>query len=283
MNSSDNSMPPYGAALGIVTDHDEDGNPVLSVPFSERMMGRPGFLHGGAMSGRILIADDEAGITAFIEKGLRKHGFTTIAVHDGEAAARLARAADFDLLILDWQQPDITGLALLRWTREHMESPPAVIMLTSRDAESDIVTALNSGADDYVSKPFRPNELKARVSAVLRRHGLQKSATPEVQNFNDLTFDDAELTVTRAGKPINLTEREYRLARCLFSNLGRPLSRDYLYERFWPHEEVASSRPLDTHIYRLRNKLGLTADRGWQLLTIYGYGYRLESVATAQE
>lgn len=86
--------------------------------------------------------------------------------------------------------------------------------------------------------------------------------------------------MTRAGAPISLTEREYRLARCLFANLGRPLSREYLYERFWPHEEVLSSRPLDTHIYRLRNKLGLTAERGWQLLTIYGYGYRLESVAT---
>jgi DNA-binding response OmpR family regulator len=117
------------------------------------------------------------------------------------------------------------------------------------------------------------------VAAVLRRHSQQRPAAAEVLSFNDLAFDDAELTVTREGKPIVMTEREYRLARCLFSNLGRPLSRDYLYERFWPHEEMASSRPLDTHIYRLRNKLGLTADRGWQLLTIYGYGYRLESVA----
>jgi DNA-binding response OmpR family regulator len=156
-------------------------------------------------------------------------------------------------------------------------------MLTSRDGENDIVQALNAGADDYVSKPFRPNELKARVAAVLRRHSQPRSAAGEVQTFHDLTFDDAELTVTREGKPILMTEREYRLARCLFSNLGRPLSRDYLYERFWPNEETTSSRPLDTHIYRLRNKLGLTADRGWQLLTIYGYGYRLESVATGNE
>jgi DNA-binding response OmpR family regulator len=153
-------------------------------------------------------------------------------------------------------------------------------MLTSRDGESDIVQALNAGADDYVSKPFRPNELKARVTAVLRRHSHQRPSVANVLRFNDLVFDDAELTVTREGKPIMMTEREYRLAHCLFSNLGRPLSRDYLYERFWPHEEMASSRPLDTHIYRLRNKLGLTADRGWQLLTIYGYGYRLESVVS---
>lgn len=142
-------------------------------------------------------------------------------------------------------------------------------------------TVGNCGADDYLSKPFHPNELKARVSAVLCRHGLQKSSTHEVQSFNDLTFDDAELTVTRSGKPITLTEREYRLASCLFANLTRPLSREYLYERFWTHEEIVSSRPLDTHIYRLRNKLGLTADRDWQLLTIYGYGYRSESVTPA--
>ncbi|MGZ3014393.1 response regulator transcription factor, partial [Pseudomonas aeruginosa] len=89
-------------------------------------------------------------------------------------------------------------------------------------AEQDIVQALNSGADDYVSKPFRPNELKARVAAVLRRHGGTRPAQHEVQTFNDLSFDDAELTVTRAGAPISLTEREYRLARCLFANLGRP-------------------------------------------------------------
>lgn len=87
--------------------------------------------------------------------------------------------------------------------------------------------------------------------------------------------------MTRAGKPISFTEREYRLARCLLSNLGRPLSREYLYERFWTHEEMVSSRPLHTHIDRLRNKLGLTADRGWQLFTIYGYGYWLESVNPA--
>jgi two-component system response regulator TrcR len=182
-------------------------------------------------------------------------------------------------MIIDWQLPDISGLALLRWSREHMEVPPAAIMLTSRDTESDIVQALNCGADDYVSKPFRANELKARVIAVLRRHVITRSTVSALLSFNDLCFDDSELTVTRSGLPISLTEREYRLARCLFSNLGRPLSREYLYERFWPHEEVQSSRPLDTHIYRLRNKLGLTAERGWQLMTIYGYGYRLEHVA----
>ncbi len=238
---------------------------------------------------RVAILDDEPAELARVEQTLREipgPGEAAWSLHRferGEDLLRQLRRETFDLLILDWQLPDLSGLSLLRWTREHMDSPPAAIMLTSRDAESDIVQALNTGADDYLSKPFRPNELKARVNAVLRRHGLQRNGSEERQSFNDLTFDDAELTVTRAGAPISLTEREYRLARCLFANLGRPLSREYLYERFWTHEEIASSRPLDTHIYRLRNKLGLTADRGWQLLTIYGYGYRLESVAAPEE
>ncbi|MGO4311968.1 response regulator transcription factor [Pseudomonas sp. KB_15] len=233
---------------------------------------------------RVAILDDEPAELRRVEQTLQQMaeaGEQPWSLHSFERAEdllRQLRRETFDLLILDWQLPDLTGLSLLLWTREHMEAPPAAIMLTSRDGESDIVQALNAGADDYVSKPFRPNELKARVGAVLRRHGQQRIAA-EGLSFNDLVFDDAELTVTRDGKPIVMTEREYRLAHCLFSNLGRPLSRDYLYERFWPHEEMSSSRPLDTHIYRLRNKLGLTADRGWQLLTIYGYGYRLESVA----
>ncbi|MDP9515825.1 response regulator transcription factor [Pseudomonas protegens] len=238
---------------------------------------------------RVAILDDEPAELARVEQTLREipgpgeAAWTLHRFERGEDLLRQLRRETFDLLILDWQVPDLSGLSLLRWTREHMDSPPAAIMLTSRDAESDIVQALNTGADDYLSKPFRPNELKARVNAVLRRHGLQRSNSEEVLTFNDLSFDDAELTVTRAGAPISLTEREYRLARCLFANLGRPLSREYLYERFWTHEEIISSRPLDTHIYRLRNKLGLTADRGWQLLTIYGYGYRLESVASPDE
>ncbi|AMB86718.1 two-component system response regulator [Pseudomonas agarici] len=233
---------------------------------------------------RVAILDDEPAELRRLEQTLRQMsqaGEPPWAVHSferGEDLLRQLRRETFDLLILDWQLPDLSGLALLRWTREHMQVPPPAIMLTSRDAENDIVLALSSGADDYVSKPFRANELKARINAVLRRHGVQRHAADQTVTFNDLSFDDGELLVSRGGQPINLTEREYRLARCLFANLGRPLSREYLYERFWPHEEVLSSRPLDTHIYRLRNKLGLTAERGWQLQTVYGYGYRLESV-----
>lgn len=238
---------------------------------------------------RVAILDDEPAELRRVEQTLlqmaepEENAWSLHSFERGEDLLRELRRETYDLLILDWQLPDLSGLALLRWTREHMDAPPSAIMLTSRDTEGDIVQALNAGADDYVSKPFRPNELKARVAAVLRRRHSQHRSAAEVLSFNDLVFDDAELTVNRSGHPIAMTEREYRLAKCLFTNLGRPLSREYLYQRFWPHEEIESSRPLDTHIYRLRNKLGLTADRGWQLLTIYGYGYRLESVAATTE
>ncbi|ARU87168.1 response regulator transcription factor [Pseudomonas sp. M30-35] len=203
------------------------------------------------------------------------HGFNR-----GEELLKQLKRETFDLLILDWQLPDVSGLAVLRWSRKHLEKQPPVIMLTSRNREQDVVLALNEGADDYINKPFRSQELQARVLAVLRRQGnIAQIKSPSLKVY-DLLFDDTEQQVKRNDTPVNLTEREYSLAKCLISNIDRPLSREYLYERFWPREEVHSSRPLDTHIYRLRTKLGLTPENGWRLATIYGYGYRLERIAS---
>jgi DNA-binding response OmpR family regulator len=134
----------------------------------------------------------------------------------GEELVRRLKRESFDLLILDWQLPDITGFAILRWARQCMEAPPKVIMLTNRTSESDVVMALSAGADDYIQKPFRINEFKARVSTVLRRSESNQS---KLASVNDLSFDDAELIVTLRGRVISLTDREYRLARCLFTHL----------------------------------------------------------------
>ncbi|NWE73710.1 response regulator transcription factor, partial [Pseudomonas gingeri] len=157
---------------------------------------------------RVAILDDEPAELRRLEQTLGQMSqageppWTVHSFERGEDLLRRLRRETFDLLILDWQLPDLSGLALLRWTREHMEAPPPAIMLTSRDAENDIVLALGSGADDYVSKPFRANELKARINAVLRRHGVQRNAGGETATFNDLSFDDAELLVSRDGQPI---------------------------------------------------------------------------------
>ena len=237
---------------------------------------------------RVAILDDETAELQRLEQTLQsmdesqRAPWLTHCFCRGEEMLRRLKRERYDLLILDWQVPDISGLQILKWSREHLEDSPPVIMITSRDSEQDVVRALNAGADDYICKPFRPHELRARILAVMRRRGGVRPAEAECSQFGDLLFDDAELCVSRAGQPVTLTEREYRIARYLFNNLGRPLSREYFYERFWPHEEVHSSRPLDTHIYRLRNKLGLSPEHGWQLLTIYGYGYRLERVGDEQ-
>ncbi|MFY0730835.1 response regulator transcription factor [Pseudomonas sp. NFX15] len=156
---------------------------------------------------RVAILDDEPAELRRVEQTLQQipqAGEQPWSLHSFERGENLLiqlRRETFDLLILDWQVPDLNGLSLLHWTRKHLDAPPAAIMLTSRDGENDIVQALNAGADDYVSKPFRPNELKARVAAVLRRHH-RKRASNELLSFNDLVLDDAGLTVTRGGKPI---------------------------------------------------------------------------------
>lgn len=235
---------------------------------------------------RIAILDDDATdlqrITQVLDGLARQYDEETWTFHTfslGEELLKQLKRETFDLLILDWQLPDISGIALLDWAHRHLDPPPPVIMVTSRNSEEDTVQALMAGADDYVNKPFRPFEFQARVRTVLRRYSWGKGLVENEQKvFGSIVFNDTEQKIIHDGKIVHLTEREYSLARCLFNNLNRPLSREYLYERFWPHEEAFSSRPLDTHIYRLRSKLALTPEHGWRLATIYGYGYRLEQV-----
>lgn len=185
----------------------------------------------------------------------------------------------YDLFILDWFIDHNTGLDLLKMIREQYPKNPAVIMLTSNNDVEDISTALIAGADDYLVKPYRMMELCARVFNVMRRkEGSTSIAHDKNLSIYDFKFDDKLLEITRAGSVRKLTLREYQIAKYLFLHLGEPISREILYENFWKKEEKYSSRSLDTHIYRIRSQLKLTAEHGWQLQTIYGYGYRLELV-----
>ncbi|NLZ78039.1 MAG: response regulator transcription factor [Gammaproteobacteria bacterium] len=185
----------------------------------------------------------------------------------------------YQLFILDWFIDQRTGLDLLNAIRTQCTHEPAVIMLTSNNNVEDISTALLAGADDYLVKPYREIELCARVFNLMRRKEGSTSALTEknltIQNF---TFDDKSLIITHDGIEKKLPLREYEIAKFLFLHLGEPISREMLYKKFWKKEEKYSSRSLDTHIYRIRNQLKLTAENKWQLHTIYGYGYRLEPV-----
>jgi two-component system response regulator TrcR len=193
----------------------------------------------------------------------------------GQSLTKALRQETFELLLLDWQVPDLSGIDVLKWAQEHLPKPPAVIMLTSRSDEQDVVQALNAGAADYVYKPFRPGELVARLRNVIRQRMPAVATNSTMLTFGDIVFDTAAQTVCRGDTQVQLAPREYQLAMLFFINLGKPLSRQYLYDHLWTRDEEFTSRSLDTHIYRIRTKLGLTAERGWMISTVYGYGYRL--------
>lgn len=216
---------------------------------------------------RILIVEDEVPIAQLIEMSLARAGYQCEAVNDGCAAADKIEQNDYDLVLLDIMLPGLDGYELLEYLRP-MGTP--VIFITAKGTLGDRVRGLNLGADDYIVKPFEVAELVARVESVLRRAGrgsLQFTAW-------DVVVETASCRVTRAGKPVALTPKEYDLLLLLLRNRGCVLYRDYLYETIWGEDEMLdNTRTLDTHIQRLRRKLG------WEdrITTVHRVGYRLES------
>lgn len=204
---------------------------------------------------------------------------------DGEALQRALRYETFDILILDWNVPGLAGIELLQWVRAWQKDNPPVLMLSSRSSERDVVQALSCGASDYIVKPFRPLELRARILRMVPTRALVVYAPTE--QFGRWELDHStrsiryhEATDGVAPEELDLTEREFRLALVLFRNIGRVISRAYLLEGAgFPTQEMPT-RTLDSHIYRLRKKIQLDATRGMTLLTVYGHGYRLQAVHT---
>ena len=190
----------------------------------------------------------------------------------------LSGSANFDLLLLDWQIPDISGLEVVRWVRARLGYKLPVMFLTGRTMEEDLVVGLQAGADDYISKPMRAGELLARVDALLRRHNPTGSLE---MPFSCAVYeiDPATDTIRLRGKKVELAPKEYELALLLFRNPGRLFSRDAICKRIWNRDIPATSRTLDTHLSNLRRKLELGAEHGVRLNSSYALGYRLEMVA----
>lgn len=188
------------------------------------------------------------------------------------------KRTSYDLVILDWELPESSGIEILHWMQEYFDAPPPTIMVTNRNAESDIAKALQIGADDFVSKPFRAQELLARVLSILRRQQRQAGTIDPSAPFSygSLHVAPKQKSISINGRDIKLAHQEYRLALLLLRNIDRPVSRTYLYERIWGQEENPLSRTLDVHVYRVKRKLSLTAENGWKLSSVYGYGYRLQ-------
>ena len=213
----------------------------------------------------ILIVDDEPAIAALISRVLTAAGYTCQAVTSSEKAADLIQQNRYDLVLLDVMMPKIDGYDLLECIRP--TGTPS-IFVTAKDAVSERVRGLHSGADDYIVKPFAPAELTARVEAVLRRTGR---ATVQYSLWG-CTVDTAACRVTRAGQEIKLTRKEYELLLLLLRGRGTALYRDYLYETLWGDDMSLDTRTLDTHITRLRKKL----DLGDKLHAVRQVGYMLE-------
>lgn len=226
---------------------------------------------------RIAALDDDPEQLELTKRTLAAIGHDCHVFLDGKTFLRALRRESFDLLVLDWQLPDITGPEVVRWVRENIEQHVPILFVTNRNEERDIIEALAVGADDFMVKPMRVGELMARVRALLRR-AYQPQQTVEYV-WGVYHFDTSTRVLTIEGSPIELNQKEFDLALFLFQNLGRLLSRKHLLEAVWGIDADISSRSLDTHIWRLRVKLGLKPERGYRLTAVYSLGYRLESVA----
>lgn len=213
----------------------------------------------------ILIVEDERPIADLIELTLTGAGYICEQVNDGETAADRIAEHDYELAVLDIMLPKVDGYELLGYLRS---TGTPVIFVTAKTALKDRVHGLHEGADDYLTKPFEPLELVARVESVLRRTGR---ANVILQAFG-VELDPAGRTVTQNGKPVHLSPREFELLELLMRNRGMTLYREVLYERLWGDDDTFDTRPLDLCITRLRKKLG------WknEICTVFRVGYRLE-------
>ena len=221
----------------------------------------------------ILVVDDEPIVRDVVVRYLRRDGFTTLEAGDGDAARRLIETDEPELVVLDVMLPGTSGLELCRWIRGRSELP--VIMLTARGEEADRIVGLELGADDYVTKPFSPRELAARVRTVLRRAGPVTTPTARLA-FADVVLDGASREVTKAGVPVTLTAREFDLLWFLASHPRHVFSRDQLMDRVWGYAAAVDTGTVTVHIRRLREKIETDPAQPHHLQTVWGVGYRFD-------
>lgn len=227
----------------------------------------------------ILLVNDDTAQAAAAERALQLSGHSISTVSRGENAVQFLKANAVDLIVLDWQLPGMTGLEVLHWTRRNLGDEPAVLFLTSKVLEVDIVLALDAGADDYVIKPFRTNELVTRISALLCRAKRNGKGVHTI-NVGPYALDLTQRDISLHGQTIDLTTKEFEVIAYLFNHVGLVVSRDCLAKLAWGRELDSASRTVDTHIYRLRRKLSLQPENGVRLNTVHMRGYRLDEVGS---
>jgi two-component system response regulator RegX3 len=224
---------------------------------------------------RIALLEDDISHTELLTHWLRTAGHDIRAFEQGANLLRAIEHEAFDAVLLDWNLPEMSGIEVLREIRQRLHATVPVIFYTAHDQEDDVVRALRAGADDYLVKPAGRLELLARLESVTRRGRRVESQVFEVGVFR---VDRQTRSITRDNEPVPLTTKDFDLAALLLSNVGQLLSRTYLRQAISTRDVVISSRALDTRISSVRNRLKLKPEYGWQLVAVYGYGYRLQQL-----
>ena len=232
------------------------------------------------MAIKILIVDDEPNQLELLSFNLSKAGYEVIRAEDGQSALDIIEDSHPDLVILDWMMPYLSGIELCRTLRARAETRHLpVILLSARGDEGDRTLGLDIGADDYISKPFSPRELVSRVNALLRRS--RPALIDDVLEFHDLVLNQATMQITRAGQPVALGPKEWRLLAILMERPGRVLSRAQLLDLVWGHNVYVEERTVDVHMSRLRKAINQPSKNGAVysdlIRTVRGSGYALKA------
>ncbi|WP_404461072.1 response regulator transcription factor [Sutcliffiella horikoshii] len=219
---------------------------------------------------RVLIIEDEKNLARFIELELQYEGFKVATSYDGREGLDLALKEDWDIILLDLMLPGLSGMEVCRRIRAAKETP--IIMLTARDSVMDKVSGLDSGADDYMSKPFAIEELLARIRALFRRMEGKKEEVNNILSFRELKVDLDARTVTRAEEQIELTKREFDLLVVFMTNINRVLTRELLLDKVWELGSYAETNVVDVYVRYLRNKIDKPSEESY-IQTVRGTGY----------
>ncbi len=226
---------------------------------------------------RIAILEDDQDQADLLTVWLEEANHQCDVFPDGNAFVRAYKQDSYDLVLLDWMVPKLSGLDVLKHLRAHVDTVVPVVFITQRDSEDDIVQALEAGADDYMAKPVRHKETMARVNAIARRMGFGDEHTSDNYDVPPYKIDTRLRHVTLNDEIVDMTQKEYELTLFMFKNLGRVISRGHLLEMVWGTSSKLNTRTVDTHVSRLRTKLKLDEQEHWQLTSVYRHGYRLEN------
>jgi len=230
------------------------------------------------MKQKILIVDDEVSIVTLLTFNIERAGFETDVAYDGEVAIQKAETGAFDLIILDLMLPKLDGLEVCKYLRQHKIDTP-ILMLTAKDDESDKIIGLELGADDYLTKPFSPKEVVARIKAILRRTNGKKEQSFETIKIGDLLIYPEKHEAMMKEELLTFTRKEFELLQFLVEHKGKVISRDQLLNKVWNYDFAGDTRIVDVHISRLREKIETDTKNPAYIKTIRGLGYKIEEPA----